>query len=363
MGRIFFGQRSYDFAQVKKSMEEKIDPTFSSALQFCHQWLNGQSSFQLFTSGSTGEPKPIELTRAQMETSAQSTCTALQLGQGNTALVCLNTSYIAGIMMLVRGMVADMDLWLTAPVSSPLQEIDPSVPIDFAAFVPLQLQTMLQENDPDVIRRLQNMKAIIVGGAPVSIELAEKINSLSSPVYLTYGMTETVSHIALRRLNGKEKTEDYHILPGVSIDVDERNCLKIRAAVTNNQWIQTNDIVTLTSPSSFLWLGRADYTINSGGVKIQPEKIEQILSKQFVTHGISVFFVAGLPHPILGEALTLFVETEEPIADALVKEMSSVLERFHIPKAVILLRAFPRTATGKIERSKIKEAYKNYYAS
>jgi o-succinylbenzoate---CoA ligase len=363
MGRIISEKQSFSFEQIKAGLPREMDPDLIPAFLFCHEWLNGKEEFILFTSGSTGLPKPIKLTRQQMELSAQATGEALHLRKGDTALVCLNTSYIAGIMMLVRGMVLDMDLVLVAPISSPLDEIvNNPLKIDFAAFVPLQIQTILDHNGESVYR-LNQMKAIIVGGAPVSQALEQQIQSLSAPVFSTYGMTETVSHIALRRLNGIEKQDDFKVVPGVSIARDERGCLKILSPVTQGQWIQTNDVVVLTGPDRFQWLGRADYTINSGGIKIQPETLETILEKVVMENGISTFFIAGLPHPQLGEAITLFIETDHSIDNTLSEKIKALLtNRFHVPKAIIPLKSFPKTATGKTERTKVTELFKDFYS-
>ncbi len=361
MGRIIFNGHSLSFEEIKAGHLPETEITFLSALRFCQDWLMGKDSFLLHTSGSTGNPKPITVSRQQMEASAKGTAQALNLCAGDTALVCLNTSYIAGLMMLVRGMVIGMDLILVPPVSSPLREIKRQDSLDFAAFVPLQLQTILREQNPDDLSLLNQMKAIIVGGAAPNDELEEMTGGLSAPVFITYGMTETVSHIALRRLNGKEKEEDYKTLPHVSIDLDERGCLKILAPVTQNQWIQTNDVVVLTGKNSFRWLGRADYTINSGGVKIQPEKVEALLGKLLSENGFSCFFIAGLPHPQLGEAVTLFVESNAEPNEALQEKIRSQVDRFQLPKAILCIPSFPKTATGKIERSRITHDFQEYF--
>lgn len=360
MGRIIFERDSFRFEQIKEQVPALRGADFATALVFCHEWLNGKTSFTLHTSGSTGQPKPITLDRMQLETSAQATIQALRLSQQDTALVCLNTAYIAGIMMLVRGMVAGMDLVLVQPDSSPLQGLKADLKIDFAAMVPLQLQTILEENNPKDIRLLNGMKAIIVGGAPVNERLEARVQTLSAPVFLTYGMTETVSHIALRRLNGEARQEYYQTLPGVLIDTDERGALKILSPVTHHQWLQTNDLAELIGPTEFRWLGRADYIINSGGVKIQPEKIEKSIEPFLSRQGIQQFFVQGLPHPQWGEAVTLFIESDEK-KENLLEELRPVLDRYALPKAVIAVKKFSRTATGKIERKKIANEFLEFY--
>ena len=263
-------------------------------------------------------------------------------------------------MMLVRGMVADMDLLLVEPDSSPLQKIEAGTKIDFTALVPLQLQTILQANDPKDLLLLNGMKAIIVGGAQVNEQLEKQIQALSSPVFITYGMTETVSHIALRRLNGLAKQDYYKTLPGVSIDTDERGALKILSPVTHHQWLQTNDLVEVMSATEFRWLGRTDYAINSGGVKIQPEKVERTLEQFLAQQEIQHFFIIGLPHAQLGEAVTLFIESDKK-NELLLEQIRPMLDRYELPKAVIAVKRFSRTATGKIERRKIASQFHEFY--
>jgi O-succinylbenzoic acid--CoA ligase len=362
MGGISIDNRSFSFEEIKESIPTSLPDYAYSAFYFCKEWLNKKEVFILYTSGSTGQPKPIELTRQQMTASAIATGKALDLNAEDCALVCLNTAYIAGIMMLTRGMVLDMNLILVAPGSSPLRGLKEDVKIDFTAFVPLQLNTVLEEDNQKDIRHLQAMKAILVGGAAVSTELEEKIQLLSSPVYSTYGMTETISHIAIRRLNGIEKQHYYRTLPEVSIGIDERNCLRILSPVTKNEWLQTNDVVEILDKNKFLWLGRADNIINSGGVKIQPEKIEKKLEKELLKTGIKRFFIGALPHIQLGEAITLFIEGNEKTNPVLLENIKNVCEKFEIPKAVIYLESFPLTPTGKPDKIILFNKFKNYYS-
>ncbi len=361
LGKIIIKNGFFSFEEIKTTIPLGLDDYEQHTLQFCQDWLLGKEQFLLHTSGSTGDPKPILLTRVQMEASAKATIKTLGLKAGDIGLVCLNTSYIAGIMMLVRGMVAEMDLLIVAPVASPLKELKQDLKIDFTALVPLQIQTTLEENNPGELLLLQSMKAILIGGAAVSIILEEKLQSIKTPIYNSYGMTETVSHIALKRLNGLEKQDYYQLLDGNLIDTDDRGCLRILSQVTNNQWIQTNDRVELIDENKFRWLGRVDSIINSGGIKIQPELIESTIEKILFENNIRFFFIAPLPHPLLGEAVTLFIEGKEVLNINLTDQLKSVLPRFELPKTIIYVDSFPRITTGKIDKMKIKTNYKNYF--
>lgn len=388
---------------IRQLLNDMLDAYFSQTLDFCQEWLSGKEFFTIHTSGSTGTPKPIQVHRRQMQASALATAQALGLQAGDTAFVCLNTAYIAGKMMLVRGLEIGMNMVIVPPSSNPFDANSAyhignvksgmmkmeSLPqniidlkIDFFSFVPLQILTILKSmtNEPLPIIKYQTTKeddqqkkknqtinyflnqakAIIIGGAPVSAELEELLQSITSPVYATYGMTETVSHIALKRLNGKEKSPYYQALPHTIIGQDERKCLTISSPVTNFEKIITNDKVNLIDNQHFEWLGRLDNAINSGGVKIQIEKIENEIDKALLRLNISNrFLVVGLPDSKLGEAVSIVVENENTIEEnyfiflkinELLKEK---LNKYELPKSIHSLKKFPETATNKINRLEV----------
>jgi o-succinylbenzoate---CoA ligase len=314
------------------------------AIDFCEKWLAGQQEFILKTSGSTGEPKPISLTRFQMKASAKLTGKTFGLKTHDKALVCLNVEYIAGIMMLVRGMVLGLELTVIEPNSNPLENLE-NERFDFAAFVPLQLHKILENKNQ--IEILNQMKVIIVGGAAVNEVLEKNIQELKVPVYSTYGMTETVSHIAIRKLNGADKSNNFKVLEGVKIGIDERNCLNIIAEASNNDLVQTNDIVEIINEKEFKLIGRFDNIINSGGVKIQLEKIEKAFEK-FINE--NRFFVFGITDLALGQKLILVIECESSINENILSEGRKSLSKYEIPKQIFTIKNFSETPTGKIDK-------------
>ncbi|WP_018477518.1 AMP-binding protein [Pontibacter roseus] len=328
----------------------------AKTLEFIRDWLSGVQEFPIQTSGSTGAPKLIALTRRQMEISARRTLKLLRLKQGDSMLVCLNTEYIAGIMMLVRGLLAEMDMTIVEPISNPLELVPEGQPIDFASFVPMQLQTILQDVPEEAVEQLNQMKAILVGGAPVSFSLQRDLKQLQVPVYHTYGMTETVSHIALRLLNGPTAAEYYETLEGVTIGQDNRGCLTIKADITDNETLITNDIVEILTPTRFRWIGRADNTINTGGVKVQTETVEVAVSEALADlERPPRFFVASQPDELLGEKMILILEGEklpEEVEQQMQEKMRSLLRKFEMPKDTYYCPAFSETATGKISRQR-----------
>lgn len=344
-----------------------------AALDFTQAWLHGDTSFEVRTSGSTGAPKPIWLTRAQMEASARATGAALGLAAGQVALVALPAHYIAGRMMLVRGCVLDLGMLLVEPAADPFAGLVDGAQFDFAAFVPLQLQALLDvalvassdscfpEDTARAFRYrrlLEGMRAILVGGGPVGATLETQIGQLAAPVYHTYGMTETATHVALRRMNGPDATGRFTPLPGVAIGADERGCLYVSGSMTGGAMIQTNDLVEIHRDGSFAWLGRWDNVINSGGVKVQVEQVEaaaaQVAAEQ-PELGLARrrFFVAGLPDERLGQEVVMLVEgppLDDDQQSQLLWVLGQELPRYHAPRRMLYLPAFADTTTGKIDR-------------
>ncbi|GAB3204117.1 O-succinylbenzoic acid--CoA ligase [Pontibacter aydingkolensis] len=327
----------------------------TKTLEFCRSWLNGIQEFPIQTSGSTGTPKTIVHTRAQMEASARRTISLLNLQKGDLTLVCLNTEYIAGMMMLIRGFMAELKMVIVEPISNPMTLIGREEPIAFASFVPMQLQTILNEL-PEALPQLNNMKGILVGGAPVSPTLQRELQRVQAPIYHTYGMTETASHIALRRLNGPEAADYYQVLEGIKVSLDKRGCLTIKGDLTNNELLVTNDIVELLTKSRFKWIGRVDNVINSGGVKVQVEKVELAIAEAFADLTDSPrFFIAPQPDELLGDKVVLIMEGE-PLSSEdetiLMDRLRSTLRKFEVAKELYYCPAFSETATGKLSRQR-----------
>ena len=337
-------------------------PYEAETLNFCQGWLSGQLEFVLPTSGSTGTPKPITLTRAQMRASAHLTGQTLGLQPGDAALVCLNIRYVAGVMMLVRGLELGLPMIIIEPSGNPLASFDPDQwPFAFAAFVPLQLQTILEQAS-DKLPILNEMKAILVGGAATSPALERALLGIEAPVFATYGMTETVSHVALRRLNGAEREDWFTALDGVDLGTDGRDCLHITSAATNFVRVQTNDVVELVDTRHFRLLGRADTVINSGGVKVQPEQVERVIGDVLVTAGgLGRLVVAGLPDERLGQRVVVFCEAWKMNTAQLQRIQDAVRQQiglYAVPKDVITVPEFVETPTGKIDRARTIERYR-----
>jgi len=308
--------------------------------QFVLDWIDSSSTLKVQTSGSTGVPKSIELRKEYMTNSALATGSYFELSSGDSALLCLPATYIAGKMMLVRAMVLGLDLYIVPPTSNPLNSISKS--FDFGAMVPLQVLNSL----PFV----NQIKILLIGGAPISPDLRAKIKMLKNKCYETYGMTETITHIAVRPLNQYDyldKDLSFKTLPEVIVSTDERDCLVIDAPKVSKDKVVTNDVVELLPFSEFKWLGRFDNIINSGGIKLNPEQIESKLSNIVAQS----FFISSLPDPKFGEQLVLVLEgtyEEEGLLQQIIS--SNVLTKYEIPRLIRTIPEFIRTDSGKIKR-------------
>ncbi len=335
-------------------VNESVDPATpfeKSTLHFCRDWLKGNSSFTLHTSGSTGAPKSITFTRDQMIASARMTQAALGLNQNDTALVCLDTNYIAGQMMLVRCFVVGMKIIAVEPTANPFENLEQGQQIDFVAMVPYQLQHVINSNE----HVLNQIRIAIVGGAPLDSQLKSKLMDYTCQLYATYGMTETISHVALQKINGPFASGSFKALPGVALRTDERGCLVISTSFLDND-IVTNDLVELINESEFKWSGRWDNIINTGGVKVIPEKIEIQLEEIFGKLGVTNrFFIFGIPDQNLGQKVSLWIEGD-PFSDMIqgkfLQELKVMISKYEIPKEIKFVKAFQETATGKVNRAK-----------
>lgn len=301
---------------------------------FLLDWLDDKDYIVVNTSGSTGQPKVMHLNKQVMVNSAIATGNYLQLEPGQTALHCLPTNFIAGKMMLVRAMILGLEIDMVEPTSQPIFDYDKTY--HFAAMLPMQLKSTLNY--------LHNVKVMIVGGSLVSPQLIEMTKNIQTKVFATYGMTETATHIALKPINHTKKTSYFKALPGVSLSQDDRDCLVIDAPAISEEKVVTNDIVKLHSETEFEWLGRYDNVINSGGIKIFPEQIEEKLRGKIDQQ----FFVASEPNEKLGEQLVLILESDK---NNLKPDVFEGLEKFETPKAIYAVTKFKMTPTGKIKRS------------
>ena len=313
---------AYDYIKEGNANEQAIG-------EFLLDWFDNKEYIEMRTSGTTGLPKVVKLEKQAMIQSALATGDFFGLEPHNKALLCLPVQFIAGKMMLVRSLILGLDLDIVTPSTHPLALNDTHY--DFVAMVPLQVQNSIEA--------LRNVKKLIIGGAKMDANLEAKLLPLKTEIYETYGMTETITHIAAKKLGENVFT----ILPNVKIAQDDRGCLVITVPSISDEPIVTNDLVEVVRENQFIFLGRIDNVINSGGVKLIPEQIEAKLIEKMDSR----FFVTGLPDPVLGEKLVLVVEGEK-------KDFSSdffdFLHKFEKPKEIVFVPKFKENENGKLLR-------------
>ena len=329
--------------QSFKSVQEVLGfaKDFSSELEkLISDWFSEDDFLATKTSGSTGKPKTIRLQKHHVINSIKATSEYFDIKPGSRVLLCLPLTYIAGKLMVLRSLISGWKLQMVEPSSTPLKGLRNHY--DFAAMVPFQLENSVSQ--------LDQIKTLIVGGGSVSEQTIKRIQSTICQIYETYGMTETITHVAVKRLNHfQHLPSHFEALPNITILKDERDCLVINAPSISDSIIVTNDVVQLVSNNQFKWMGRIDNVINSGGIKLHPELIENKL-KNLIDYP---FFVTSQKDNKLGEKLILVIayqfENRIPALIMLVKT-NDLLGRYEKPKKIIQLPYFLETSSGKIKR-------------
>lgn len=340
----FLGNELLAFAE--RIINDESEPDWKIELySFISDLLREDRQIIQQTSGTTGDPKSILLNRQSMQNSAKMTLKHFELSAGESILLCLPVSYIAGKMMVVRALVGGLNLLPVEPSGHPTTGIYSK--IHFAAMVPLQVHESLKH--PETFRKIEKL---IIGGGEISYDLRARIANLDDiEVYETFAMTESYSHFACRRINGSRVEEYFKALPGVRLDTDQRGCLKIDMPGITNGEITTNDLVEFFENSTFKWLGRIDHVIKSGGIKIIPEivenKIRTVIKKELA--------IIGVPDEKLGQKLILVVESEPADASPEVwnKSLSVMLTKHEIPKEIHCISHLPRNKSMKIDRRQL----------
>jgi o-succinylbenzoate---CoA ligase len=343
-GKTFSGSEIAQLAELKLSLVG-LNEYEKHLYHFIKEWISPINSIMLKTSGTTGESKEITVLKSKAIASAQMTCEYFGLNKNTDALLCLSTEYIGGKMMIVRAFVSGMNLITVEPDSNPLFGLNTQ--IDFASMVPLQVNNCLENENTK--SKFISIPEIIIGGAALSSQLEKELAKCSNNVYSTFAMTETLSHIALRKLSGINRDDYYKLLPGISILIDKRNCLVINTPALDDKPIITNDMVEIINPTSFRWLGRYDNVINSGGIKIHPEMVERKLSSLINQNR---FFITSLPDEKLGEKVTMVIECGNNFEiKEIITHTGKILSKYEMPKDFYHTDKFLETATGKVKKT------------
>ena len=331
-----------DISRLVAEGAENCPPALWDLYLFLEKWFDASPVITVHTSGSTGTPKELVVRKDRMMQSARLTCEFLNLQAGDTALLCMNLRYIGAMMVVVRSLVAGLNLIVRPASGHPLSDIEE--PLRFAAMVPLQVYNTLRV--PEEKARLEQTDILIIGGGAVDDSLEAEMSALPTAVYSTYGMTETLSHIALRRLNGDTASKHYYPFPSVELSLSAESTLVIKAPLICGEVLQTNDIACLYPDGSFTIAGRKDNVINSGGIKIQAEEMEKRL-RPFIP---VPFVVTSVPDPRLGQALTLLIAGQVDVRE-LESKLQTVLDAYHRPRHIFMTESIPQTENGKTDRA------------
>lgn len=306
---------------------------------FLSEWNDASEFVHVQTSGSTGAPKPMLVEKRRMLASARITCDFLGLRSGDTALLCMSLDYIAGKMMVVRSIERGLKLISVEPSGHPLSNVEY---VDFAAMVPMQVYNSLQV--PEERERLMRIRHLIIGGGAIDDQMAAELRTFPNAVWSTYGMTETLSHIALRRISGPDASEWYTPFPSVRVTYNDEGCLVINAPEVCEEPLVTNDIVEFSSDhSEFRIIGRRDNVICSGGIKIQIEEVERHLRP----HLHVPYLLTKRHDPKFGEVAVLLTEGSVEEAREVCQRM---LSKYHQPRYYLHVARIPLTETGKPAR-------------
>ncbi len=326
--------------ELKKILETPIPPQRlnemeKNVLKLIYQWHSKTNEFEYVTSGSTGKSKRLKVSREKIIQSAKATMSYIDPKNiVKTSFLCLNPTYIGGAMIVYRALLFKQNLFISQPNITSVSEKIKKQTFDLTSMVPLQFQSLTK-------KEINQFKVILIGGAPMPL----KTDIFSSKIYETFGMTETVSHIALRKIS-----DDFFTTIGDNkIAIDSDKTMKIKGEITNNEWIKTNDLIDLISSKSFKWIGRKDFIINSGGIKINPEKIEAILAKQLKED----FIIGSESDSSLGKKAILFFSGSARSIDF------STIDNYERPKKCYFNCTIFKTASGKIDRRKTQQYFEN----
>lgn len=350
MQTVYTSVGNFSFQQIKLGQYHVQNEHINDALNFCNNWLNDAPTFTFTTSGSTGAPKAIVTDMAHMRASVNATINILKLTQHEHIFLCISSKMIGGAMMLVRAMELGCDITIVAPSSNPINQLEKNHPYTFASLVPLQIYGV--QNDQESLDKLSRFKNILLGGAPACTDTLDALSKLPCAVWQTYGMTETLSHIALKKVGVDAY---YTVLNGVEIKIDDRNCLCISAAVTDHQWLYTNDVVNLIDDTHFELKGRIDDVINSGGLKIFSYDVEHALIEKLndLELPFKPLFVCRKPDEKYGEAVVVVMMGEQ-LSDELIEQLKKhckeTLGKYAVPKQFYFVNEFEKLESGKLDK-------------
>jgi O-succinylbenzoic acid--CoA ligase len=349
---VTLGGRNLPLSRARQEWQQQLEGSAAywekEIFSFLLSFTGDQETLSLHTSGTTGRSVLITARKEQLLASARHTLLHLHLQPGDKALLCLPVRYIAGKMMIVRALAGGLDLYPVRPAATPAVERA----YDFAAMTPLQAGRLLQA--PGGRERLARIRILLLGGGPLSPQLEKELSTLDTVIFHTYGMTETFSHIAMRRITGEQHSSLFTPLPGIRVTLSPAGTLEIHAPHLSGTPYHTNDLAVIDDQGRFRITGRSDNIINTGGIKISPEELETSLQEQIPWP----FFLSGIPDPLLGEKITIILRKkrlEENDLTLLREASRTIRPPAHRPRQVIATAQFIFTESGKLQRNRSKE--------
>lgn len=317
--------------------------------EFIEEWRNEEDYCLVNTSGSTGNPKTIHLPKELMRNSAKRSIQFFKLSPGTHIHSCISPDFIGGKMMAVREEIGKLQLSWEKPSNNPTvtDEFKDNPPA-LISLVPSQMNGIIQRGLPESFKNT----IWLIGGSPVPEKLRMKISQNGLNAWESYGMTETASHIALRRISGRQ--DPFSPLEGIKIDKDERGCLIIELGGTK---VVTNDLVDIKPNSDFNIIGRVDNVIITGGKKVHPECVESRIRRKLEDLGVTDLIVTSSPDDKWGERIILILEKENysvsecrELQNKTMEICRNSLHRHEVPKEIRIVSSLPRTGNGKIKR-------------
>lgn len=343
--KLLLPDQEIPFTRLPFDLPDTENVELNSLFSFIREWFSNRDYIEVKTSGSTGTPKIIQLQKQHLKNSAAATYSYFKPWNTKPLLLALPAHYIAGKMMVVRALEYNLPLIWVEPSTQPLKLLN--IPVQFAAFVPNQAAASVN------LLNFNRVEKLIIGGAPVTPQLQKELQNVTTKCYATYGMTETATHVALRPLNGSDPKRKFTFINGITGSTNAHGLLTIHAPQLGAPQLQTQDIVNLTG-NSFTWRGRVNFTVNSGGLKIQPEEMEDTLASKIPVR----FYFWSEPDAVLGEKLVLVLEGKE--SEITINQIqntinTAIANKKYRPKKIYFVERFKYSANQKIMRKETFE--------
>ncbi len=332
-----------NFADIPVILKLQGKEWVKDIVDFLGEWFNEHTYIKVQTSGTTGEPKPLMLSKRAMVESAKRTLEVFKLDNGTTLLNVLSAKYIAGKMMFVRAMVGQLNLHIVEPSTHFAEEVESH--FDFVAIVPNQIETIMELQKRQKVS--ENTK-VLIGGAPLTEKNMDQLKHLKVACYQSYASTEMASHVAIKKLNGADQSSTYKATPDVRFSTTPNSCLVVHAPFLDEKMYETTDVVELVSETEFRWLGRVDHVINSAGIKIHPEVIENQIADLIQ----QTYYITAANDEVYGQVPILVIQGDfkDNELQQLLEKVNLTLDKYHKIRAVKTVQKIELTPTGKIKR-------------